>query len=339
MCVSAIQKNLNVICFTDHVDHNPRDDGYEYYSAQAYFQEIERVRQKYGDRLNILSGMEFSEPHLYPSQFEEMKKLPYDFIIGSLHYWVDDLFPSEMVKKHIPLEECYAKYWAAMHRMVEYGGFDCVGHIDFPKRYYHSLQYEEENMRDLFRMIVRQRIVIEINTSSLRRGLTETMAIAVNSEGEVCAVTADRKIGGAQGEQRANLIAGRDDGTDRDRTDRTGRRADRIGHPAGRIAAQTAGRPLFQNRVPNLFFAEGNGGFISRSLSVARACDGNQIIPFSTPDVLRGLGLPGGNRVIGGQYRFSVIDQLLQPNCAAKLLQTCEIRFKGIAPALLHIFF
>lgn len=175
MCVSAIQKNLNVICFTDHVDHNPRDDGYEYYSAQAYFQEIERVRQKYGDRLNILSGMEFSEPHLYPSQFEEMKKLPYDFIIGSLHYWVDDLFPSEMVKKHIPLEECYAKYWAAMHRMVEYGGFDCVGHIDFPKRYYHSLQYEEENMRDLFRMIVRQRIVIEINTSSLRRGLTETM--------------------------------------------------------------------------------------------------------------------------------------------------------------------
>ena len=174
-CVSAIQKGLDVVCFTEHVDCNPQDYGYGFYRADAYFQEVGRLREKFADQLEILNGLEFSEPHIYRSEFEKLQKLPYDFIIGSLHYWVDDLFPSEMVKKNIPIEKCYDAYWKEMRTMVEYGGFDSVGHIDFPKRYYHGLLYEEDCLRDIFQTIVQKGLIIEINTSSLRKGLTSML--------------------------------------------------------------------------------------------------------------------------------------------------------------------
>lgn len=174
-CEEAIRKGVGYICFTDHVDYNKADYGYGYYNPKAYFEELGRVRDLYSGKLELFSGIEFSEPHLYPKEFEKLSKLPYDFILGSVHYWIDDLFASEIQKKGIPLEEAFGKYWAEVDKLVSFGGFDSLAHIDFPKRYYRDCLWYEDSMLDIFKKMVKNNISLEINTSSLRKGMDEAM--------------------------------------------------------------------------------------------------------------------------------------------------------------------
>lgn len=50
-----------------------------------------------------------------------------------------------------------------------------MGHIDFPKRYYGEIYYEEAVINEIFRNLLEKDLVIEINTSSLRKGHVQTM--------------------------------------------------------------------------------------------------------------------------------------------------------------------
>lgn len=174
-CKRALALGVDCICYTDHIDNNPMDLGYGFYRSDRYFDGVEAMRQKYSDRLIILAGAEFSEPHVYPREFDACRARPYDFIIGSVHYWYKDLFPSVMVQKGVSLEDCYAHYWEEIRRAVAFGGFDALGHMDFPKRYYRGLLYDEACVAEIFSLMVRNGIVPEVNTSSLRKGLDTAM--------------------------------------------------------------------------------------------------------------------------------------------------------------------
>lgn len=55
------------------------------------------------------------------------------------------------------------------------GGFDALGHMDFPKCYYGEIYYEEATINEIFRNLLDEDLVIEINTSSLRKGHEQTM--------------------------------------------------------------------------------------------------------------------------------------------------------------------
>lgn len=174
-CEIAIKQNIKYICFTDHVDYNKNDIGYGYYNPQAYFEEFNRTQDKYSGKITLLSGVEFSEPHVYKKEFEILSKLPYDFILGSIHYWIGDLFVSDLVIKGITLDEAFDKYWSEVNKAVSYGGFDSLAHIDFPKRYYKNITWNGDIIYDIFKIMVNNNISLEINTSSLRKGLSETM--------------------------------------------------------------------------------------------------------------------------------------------------------------------
>lgn len=174
-CLTAIKLNLDCICFTDHVDHNPNDIGKDFYKIDNFFEEFNRIKEKYSDNLTILSGVEFAEPHIYKKEFDNYLKYPYDYILGSLHFWYNDMFPSEMLKFDVPVETCYNYYWEEMYNMVSYGGFDCVAHFDFPKRYYKKLLYNDDNIKDIFMAMQKNNLYLEINTSPLRKGLDENM--------------------------------------------------------------------------------------------------------------------------------------------------------------------
>ncbi len=174
-CKKAVDLGIDCMCFTEHADNNPNDEGTGYYRPNAFFDAFHRMQDLYGDKVKLLAGLEFSEPHLYRAELESYGKYPYDFIIGSVHYWDGDLFPSGMLEQGISLEDCYRGYWAELLKTVKCGGFHCVGHLDFPKRYYKELLYDEGQMREILSTMVSNGIVLEVNTSSLRVGLTEAM--------------------------------------------------------------------------------------------------------------------------------------------------------------------
>jgi len=171
---AAIAKGITTLCFTDHVDLNPNDYGYNYYAPDRFFENYRKVRDKYEGRVKLLAGIEFGEPHLYADKLKELSAYPYDYIIGSIH-WIGDMFPCQKVREQYSAKEFYTLYWEEVLKTVKQGGFDALGHIDFPKRYYGEIYYEEAKVREIFKHLLDKDMVIEINTSSLRKRHSETM--------------------------------------------------------------------------------------------------------------------------------------------------------------------
>lgn len=170
----AIEKQMQGICFTEHVDCNQNDYGHDYYQPDRFFQKYSHIKEKYGSAIPIYAGIEFGEPHLYGEKLKQLTAYPYDFIIGSIH-WIGDMFPCQKVREQYSAKEFYTLYWKEVLGTVKFGGFDALGHIDFPKRYYGEIYYEEAPIRDIFHCLLDKDMVIEINTSSLRKGHDETM--------------------------------------------------------------------------------------------------------------------------------------------------------------------
>ncbi len=168
------KKGVAWICFTDHVDYNKNDYGCGYYSPEKFFREFNALKEENSSEVRLYAGIEFSEPHLYNAHLEELKRYPYDFIIGSVH-WIGDMFPCQEVRERYSAKEFYSLYWKEVLNMVKNGGFDCLGHIDFPKRYYKEIYYEEKVITEILQEMLSKDIILEINTSSLRKGLTKTM--------------------------------------------------------------------------------------------------------------------------------------------------------------------
>lgn len=174
-CQQAIKTGVSILCFTDHVDYNPADIGYGYYKPNEFFEEFNYSKAKYKGQVELTSGIEFAEPHLYRDELEELKKLPYDFILGSMHFWYKDMFAGTMVSNGIPAETCFEYYFKELLKSVEAGGYDSLAHFDFPIRYYKKAMYPSGIIDDILSTMIKNDIALEINTSSLRNGLTDTM--------------------------------------------------------------------------------------------------------------------------------------------------------------------
>ena len=135
LCLSAIEAGLKGITITDHVEVNPIDPGYNYYNPEKYFDEIKRLQDKYSDKLRIFFGLEFGDPHQFPKQFEDYAKRPYDMIIGSVHHWYKNT-SAEVMPELVSFDEALETYFIEVKASVRYGGFDVIGHLGFPKKFY-----------------------------------------------------------------------------------------------------------------------------------------------------------------------------------------------------------
>ena len=174
-CLAAIQKEVHTLCFTDHVDHNPKDHGCGYYDPRGFLDDFQAARDKYEGKLTLLCGIEFGDPHMYPDRLAEYAALGYDFILGTVHFWYKDMYPSEMIEEGVTAAECYSYYWKEVLAAIKSGGFDSLGHIDFPKRYYRQLVFDPDVMAEACTIMAKGGISLEINTSSLRKDIGAAM--------------------------------------------------------------------------------------------------------------------------------------------------------------------
>ena len=175
-CRAAIAAGVTEIAFTDHIDHEPADPGYNYYRADDYFRAIEAVRAEFGDRLVILAGAEVDFNEGIADQVERfLARHDYDFVIGSVHYAVggEIIFPEYFGSRS--LDEVFLPYYEQVRLAVETGWFDTIGHLDLPKRYaprthrdYDPLAYREQ-LEPIFAAMIARSVAFEINTSGLRQ--------------------------------------------------------------------------------------------------------------------------------------------------------------------------
>ncbi|NIQ05029.1 MAG: histidinol phosphate phosphatase, partial [Candidatus Korarchaeota archaeon] len=125
-------------------------------------------------QLDILKGIEFGEPHLYPHRFAQLAEKSFDVIIGSVHRIGDHLVGKKEAVTHLTRKEIYSKYYSEVLKAVKFGGFDVLAHLDLPKRYFPPRISDLSIIEEILEAMVKSGIVLEVNTSPLRRGGTES---------------------------------------------------------------------------------------------------------------------------------------------------------------------
>jgi histidinol-phosphatase (PHP family) len=167
VCQVAFDLGFDEICFTNHAEVLSPETGdwvLDLVDARQRYEqlqhEIERLQPEYPD-MRILLGAEFE----YRPQWVETVHVVDDHQIsgGSVGGYF---------KQH-DVSDAYGRYFEVLDEMVEWGGFDVVGHFDMVKRfgakYYGAFDIKpfESQVRAVLEKLVTKGIGLEVNTSGV----------------------------------------------------------------------------------------------------------------------------------------------------------------------------
>lgn len=194
--LEAIEKQLDEICFTDHVDYGVKcdfDEDRSYYDERfgkgnyrintnypLYFAKIAELSNKYQQTITIRKGLEFG---VQPKEIERYEKLfaqyPLDFVILSVHE-IDDLWLFKWIKNQSDQKQYNLDYYANIYEcMKKYDNYSVLGHLDQIKRYdpKGSLPFNEikEACAEILKLAIQKEKGIEINTSTCLSANDEPM--------------------------------------------------------------------------------------------------------------------------------------------------------------------
>ncbi len=181
LCISAINKGLKCIALTDHYDIDCILDGlYDDYDAAGAKAEVERCRELYGDKLDIIFGIEIGQPHLREKEAHEfIKKYEMEFIISSIHNLdrvPDYIFLNYETIPQPMIDHLYERYVRELCLAAKFPGAHTLAHITYPARYIRrdgkdvDITRFYDLYRELFRIMMECGIALELNTSGIRKG-------------------------------------------------------------------------------------------------------------------------------------------------------------------------
>lgn len=179
----AVELGFEEICITNHAERlGPNGQWHlDVVEARQRFEQvardIEAARRRYPDH-RILVGAELEYRPEWAELLNQLTaSVEFDFLVGSVHL-VDGhnisggggmgaYFEGKSV------EEAYRRYFEVVAKMVEWGGFDVVGHFDLVKRFGTKVYgpYRIEPFADLLRAILERMAArglgLEVNTSGV----------------------------------------------------------------------------------------------------------------------------------------------------------------------------
>lgn len=191
----AIKMDMDEICITDHVDYGIKPDYNEVSKEESvimplnvnypvYFTKLDNLKEKYKSKIMIKQGLEFGVQTHTIQKYEELYqkyKENLDFVILSIHqvnnreFWNYDFQNGKTEHQH------YQSYYKEMYQCVQnFHHYSVLGHMDMLKRYDDQENYDafKENI-DIIIKILKYIIAdgkgIELNTSSVKYGLNDTM--------------------------------------------------------------------------------------------------------------------------------------------------------------------
>lgn len=180
MILSAIEKKLGGICFTDHLDIDYPDEPELFLlDLPNYTSSITTLQDKYANHFPIRLGIELGlQPHLAKLHEDILSQYPFDFVIGSSHvvHGFDPYYPKFYEGRDE--KRCYREYFESILENIQiFDNFDVYGHIDYVVRYgptkntnYKWNEYQDI-IDEILRLLIKKGKGIEINTGGFKYGL------------------------------------------------------------------------------------------------------------------------------------------------------------------------
>jgi histidinol-phosphatase (PHP family) len=188
---SAIARGLSGLTFTEHYDTHPDEVGECVYDDGCYSETIAGLRREFGDRIFIGKGIEVCyQPDHMPVILDFLYEHKFDLVLLSVHWsegrpvhkpgaW-EGRDPGDVTRRYLERVLEAVRFCEVLHRDGP-RRFDVLGHLDFCKRYSQrfagSTHVHEcgDIVDEILRCCLAADVVPEINTSTLRRGLDESM--------------------------------------------------------------------------------------------------------------------------------------------------------------------
>ncbi|QUI22873.1 histidinol-phosphatase HisJ family protein [Vallitalea pronyensis] len=182
MCQSAIHKGFKEIAFTDHFEFYTTDkEGRTFNEAylDTYFETLGQCREKFKNQLIIRRGIELGQQHVQLQRSNTLLSLyAFDYVLASVHK-INDVDLSQVVYHDDNIDHYCKRYLEQLYTLVDKGDFDVLAHLDLIKRYaarqhvqVDLIHYKLE-LAQIFERLIQRGKGLEINTSTLRRGLDE----------------------------------------------------------------------------------------------------------------------------------------------------------------------
>jgi histidinol-phosphatase (PHP family) len=175
MCRRALELCIPEIGFSEHWDVGPYEKHPRFFKPEAWSAELTHLRELFSGRLTIRLGIEVSEPHLYPAETAEMlARLPFDYVIGSVHFVGPDFMFDEAYFRSHTADEVYRRYFAELEKMIDQADLDVVAHFDIPVRTagpilgYEPGRYETQ-IRGILEKVIARGLALDVNTAGLRK--------------------------------------------------------------------------------------------------------------------------------------------------------------------------
>ena len=184
MLAAAIEKGLESVCITDHMDLDfpPEEgagEGAFLFGVKQYFETLLPLKDKYHGKLDIKIGIEIGlQSHLGDRYRELVRAWPFDFVIGSVHLvrGMDPYFGKLFQGR--PDADAYREAFAETLKCIEgVDDFDVLGHLDYVVRYgkHQAREYSYRAFSDEIDAVLRKLITdgkgLEMNMAGVKYGL------------------------------------------------------------------------------------------------------------------------------------------------------------------------
>lgn len=174
----AIEKRLEGICFTDHVDIDYPCNSIEFHlDYSKYTNEIKRLKEKYNGKLEIFTGIEFGmQPHILEEDQSFFKNKCFDYVLGSIHAAnKKELYGGDFThakSEHLGILD----YFNDMIFCVKsFDSYNNLAHIDAIARYVGKGSFAAskymEYIEEILKIVIQKGKGIELNTSGKRYSL------------------------------------------------------------------------------------------------------------------------------------------------------------------------
>lgn len=189
--LTAIQKGLSGIAFTDHADM-------WYYSERNTLEHIvssvnaaAELGERYGDKIKVFRGIEVGDAYFEPAVTEELiRRISPDAVIGSIHCLshagLSDAYSCiSFDDAVIPRENIVSlmkRYLVLVTDIAENHDIDILAHLTCPFRYINGKYRRgltdeefEKPIRRILDAVISRNIALEVNTSGLDTAMSATM--------------------------------------------------------------------------------------------------------------------------------------------------------------------
>jgi len=176
MLRAAEEAGLREICFTDHIDFDPRAKTQTMrFDTKTYNAAYDHLTSS---KLKIRRGMEYGMIADRPELMQEaLNRRPFDFVLGSVHFvdgW-DVYFPPYWEGK--TMEQAERRYLEEVLACIEsHDDFDVLGHLTYISKAWNNptnrpVEYAlyADLVDEIFRKLISKGKGIEVNTSGMTR--------------------------------------------------------------------------------------------------------------------------------------------------------------------------